>query len=111
MCAQGMLYLHNTAQQIHGYLSSNVCYIDARWILKISGYDFNVLQKVDIDSDCSQLLWTAPEVLRARGNPERTKSGDVYSFGIILQEILYRAEPYFLGSCSYSSAGKYQEAS
>ena len=41
------------------------------------------------------LLWTAPEILRM-SNPLScgTQRGDVYSYGIILQEILLRDTPY-----------------
>ena len=45
------------------------------------------------------LLWTAPELLRMKKDERPyygTQRGDIYSFGIILQEILYRALPYFL---------------
>lgn len=43
----------------------------------------------------ADLLWTAPELLRdedllARG----TQKGDVYSFAIIMQEIIVRGHPY-----------------
>ena len=42
-------------------------------------------------------LWTAPELLRATARPiNGTQKADVYSFAIILQEIMFRAEPYFL---------------
>jgi len=43
-------------------------------------------------------LWTAPELLRMTTRPiNGTQKGDVYSFAIILQEITFRAEPYFVG--------------
>ena len=45
-----------------------------------------------------KLLWTAPELLRLpeHDRPQSgTKPGDVYSFAILMQEILYRAAPYF----------------
>ena len=44
-------------------------------------------------------LWTAPELLRVAPGcrpANGTQEGDVYSFAIILQEILFRASPYFL---------------
>jgi len=42
-------------------------------------------------------LWTAPELLRMTTRPiNGTQKADVYSFAIILQEIMFRAEPYFL---------------
>lgn len=42
-------------------------------------------------------LWTAPELLRMNARPVNgTQQADVYSFAIILQEIMFRAEPYFI---------------
>jgi hypothetical protein len=42
-----------------------------------------------------ELLWTAPELLR---DPilrrTGTQPGDVYSFGIIIQEVVLRGEPF-----------------
>jgi len=47
------------------------------------------------------LLWTAPELLR---NPALRKTGtqpaDVYSFGIIMQEVVVRGEPFCMLSLS-----------
>ena len=43
------------------------------------------------------MLWTSPELLRLTTVPPRgTQAGDVYSFAIVLQELLFRALPYFL---------------
>lgn len=39
-----------------------------------------------------ELLWVAPELLA--GSERKTKSGDVYSYGIILAEIMTREDPY-----------------
>ena len=42
-------------------------------------------------------LWTAPELLRMTTRPiNGTQKADVYSFAIILQEIMFRAAPYFM---------------
>ena len=48
------------------------------------------------------LLWTAPELLRLEDKRPfyGSQRGDIYSFGIIMQEILYRALPYFLETLS-----------
>lgn len=42
----------------------------------------------------TDMLWTAPEQLRNTADTERTQSGDIYSYGIILQEIVLREKPY-----------------
>lgn len=42
-------------------------------------------------------LWTAPELLRMTSRPiNGTQKADVYSFAIIMQEVIYRAAPYFI---------------
>jgi hypothetical protein len=50
-------------------------------------------------SECTHyrdLLWTAPELLRMKQRPDvGTQKGDIYSFAIVVQEIAYRAQPYF----------------
>jgi serine/threonine protein kinase len=52
----------------------------------------------------SDLLWKAPELLRGV-NPSLkvSQKGDVYSFGIILYEIIGRKGPY--GLCPYEPKG------
>jgi len=43
----------------------------------------------------AELLWTAPELMRDESlRNQGTQAGDVYSFAIIMQEILVRGEPY-----------------
>lgn len=49
-----------------------------------------------------ELLWTSPELLRnpKSNNKFGTQAGDVYSFGIIMQEVVVRGEPYCMLSLS-----------
>ena len=72
-------------------LSSVSCYLPF-------SSDIDTMMK-DIDAVYHKLLWTAPELLqKPRDHRPRygTKEGDVYSFGVIAREVLYRAPPYFV---------------
>lgn len=52
-----------------------------------------------------RMLWRAPELLREPNPPPRgSQKGDVYSFGIILYEILGRNGPW--GDTNLTNAGK-----
>ena len=46
------------------------------------------------------MFWTAPEFLVNNQQNERTKAGDVYSYGIIMKEICSRCDPYEEASLS-----------
>ncbi|XP_015179182.1 PREDICTED: retinal guanylyl cyclase 2-like isoform X2 [Polistes dominula] len=96
---RGMRYLHGTPIRVHGYLTSRNCVIDARWVLKITDYGlpaFYEAQNMSPPSKLSRdLLWTAPELLRdVNLRKKGTQPGDVYSFGIIMQEVIVRGEPF-----------------
>ena len=102
-----MAYLHSTVLQSHGSLKSSSCLVDGRWVLKVTSYGCQAFKTVDKDDDNEyakyrDLLWMAPELLRSNETLPRygTQKGDVYSYAIILQEIIYRAMPYFLEDIS-----------
>jgi len=49
--------------------------------------------------NCLGFLWTAPELLRIRNPPpEGTPKADVYSFAVIVHEIVTRQGPFYLGN-------------
>jgi len=49
--------------------------------------------------NCLGFLWTTPELLRIRHPPpEGTPKADVYSFAIIVHEIVTRQGPFYLGN-------------
>ncbi|KAF7287585.1 hypothetical protein GWI33_005943 [Rhynchophorus ferrugineus] len=96
---RGMKYLHSTQIRVHGYLTSRNCVIDARWVLKITDYglpSFFEAQGIQAPTKTARdLLWTSPELLRHSNLRKKgTQPGDVYSFGIILQEVVVRGEPF-----------------
>ncbi|CAK8676715.1 unnamed protein product [Clavelina lepadiformis] len=104
---EGMVYLHKHFIHHHGNLKSTNCLITTRFAVKISDFGLRVFREQspkEFESEFARSrnkLWTAPELLR---HPERysqekeeinklqhaPKSRDVYSFAIIVQEIIYR---------------------
>ncbi|XP_055343849.1 atrial natriuretic peptide receptor 1-like [Paramacrobiotus metropolitanus] len=97
-----MTFVHNSFIACHGSLKSPNCLISERFTIKITDYGLNVFPvhppAVEADEYLYHgLLWTAPEILRGPIIRVRkgSKEGDVYSFAIILQEILTQTEPYY----------------
>ncbi|KAL4223762.1 hypothetical protein ACF0H5_017228 [Mactra antiquata] len=107
---RGLDFLHRTPVKSHGNLKSSNCVIDSRWVLKLTDYGAICLQTFeepdDLDAEheyYSRLLWTAPELLRMqRRSPKGTQKGDVYSFAIIMYEILHRCPPYYFNNAPSS---------
>ncbi|XP_061149892.1 retinal guanylyl cyclase 2-like [Syngnathus typhle] len=92
---KGMKHLHLRGLS-HGRLKSTNCLVDGRFVLKITDYGIPmILQSESLNTveDSQELLWTAPELLRCpvRGG---TMAGDVFSFSIIIQEVISRTPPY-----------------
>ncbi|XP_075040439.1 retinal guanylyl cyclase 2 isoform X1 [Mixophyes fleayi] len=95
---KGMKYLHHR-KFIHGRLKSRNCVVDGRFVLKVTDYGYNeVLQTQRIpheEPSAHELLWTAPELLRdSHAALHGSFSGDVYSFSIIMQEVVVRGPPF-----------------
>ncbi|KAJ8303918.1 hypothetical protein KUTeg_017501 [Tegillarca granosa] len=97
----GMDYLHKSPIRLHGNLKSSNCVVDNRWVLKLTDFGllrlrYMYLNTLHEDSQkCRGLLWTAPEhIPDSLIYPTCSRKGDVYSFGIILYEILHRLYPY-----------------
>uniref|UniRef100_A0AAQ5YPF7 Guanylate cyclase n=1 Tax=Amphiprion ocellaris TaxID=80972 RepID=A0AAQ5YPF7_AMPOC len=98
---KGMNYLHNSYFGCHGNLKSSNCVVDSRFVLKITDYGLASFRSSCENDDSHALyakkLWTAPELLiYDRHPPQGTQKGDVYSFGIILQEIGLRNGPFYV---------------
>ncbi|XP_059051758.1 atrial natriuretic peptide receptor 1-like isoform X2 [Achroia grisella] len=99
---RGMHYLHGTDIRSHGALKSSNCVVDSRFVLKITDFGLHALRSCEKDSRAhsywTRLLWTSPELLRlSEPPPEGTQKGDIYSFGIIMHEIVNRQGVFWLG--------------
>ena len=93
----GMNYLHNSDVGYHGHLSSKWCYLDSKFTCKIGNYWLTTLSNSLYQSACDtddpeNMLWMAPEVLHSQN--DISKKCDVYSFGIMIQEIMLQSKPY-----------------
>ncbi|XP_007895384.2 atrial natriuretic peptide receptor 2 [Callorhinchus milii] len=98
---KGMAFIHNSIISSHGNLKSSNCVVDSRFVLKITDYGLASFRLTCDNEDSYALyakkLWTAPELVRwGRAPPQGTQKGDIYSFGIILQEIALRNGPFYI---------------
>ncbi|KAM3910368.1 LOW QUALITY PROTEIN: atrial natriuretic peptide receptor 2 [Leptodactylus fuscus] len=98
---KGMSFLHRSIIGCHGNLKSSNCVVDSRFVLKITDYGLASFRSTcdadDVYALYAKKLWTAPELLRmGRPPPQGTQKGDVYSFGIILQEIALRNGAFYI---------------
>uniref|UniRef100_A0A669CAX7 Guanylate cyclase n=1 Tax=Oreochromis niloticus TaxID=8128 RepID=A0A669CAX7_ORENI len=104
---KGMAFLHNSVIISHGNLKSSNCVVDSRFVLKITDYGLQSLRTRSCPEDThayyARKLWTAPELLRIDCPPNcGTQKGDVYSFGVILQEVALLRGVFYLDSHSLS---------
>ncbi|XP_078477108.1 atrial natriuretic peptide receptor 1-like [Lampetra planeri] len=99
---KAMQVLHGSVMVSHGSLSSSTCVVNSRFALKVTDYGLPSLRAHGLDrrgarDAYAKWLWTAPELLRSeRPPPQGTQRGDVYSFGIITQEVALRQGPFYL---------------
>uniref|UniRef100_A0A671LJ59 Guanylate cyclase n=1 Tax=Sinocyclocheilus anshuiensis TaxID=1608454 RepID=A0A671LJ59_9TELE len=104
---KGMAFLHNSVIVSHGNLKSSNCVVDNRFVLKITDYGLSSIRTEsdteDAHSYYARKLWMAPELLRMECFPPGgTQKGDIYSFGIILQEVALRRGVFSLEGDSLS---------
>ncbi|XP_067933399.1 uncharacterized protein [Watersipora subatra] len=103
---KGLMFIHSSFLTCHGNLKSSKCLVDSRFVLRISGFGWhyfkknNSLPEVQSTKDYHDRLWRAPELLRldaaGRGDAGTwgSQKGDIYSFGIIVHEILCLQGPW-----------------
>ncbi|KAE8620380.1 hypothetical protein XENTR_v10010216 [Xenopus tropicalis] len=95
---KGLKFLHHR-ELPHGRLKSRNCVVDGRFVLKLTDFGMNELYDAQrlpsTQLQPEDLFWTAPELLRDATLCQRgTYRGDIYSFAIIMQEVIVRGPPY-----------------
>uniref|UniRef100_A0A8D3A295 Guanylate cyclase n=1 Tax=Scophthalmus maximus TaxID=52904 RepID=A0A8D3A295_SCOMX len=96
----GMEFIHKSSLKFHGNLKPSTCLVDSRLQVKLSGFGLWEFRNKTIpteNSDHEAMYWRAPELLRQAGLlTNGTPKGDIYSFAIILWELMYnsKAGPY-----------------
>eukprot|EP00698_Gefionella_okellyi_P002780 TRINITY_DN1263_c0_g1_i1.p2 TRINITY_DN1263_c0_g1~~TRINITY_DN1263_c0_g1_i1.p2 ORF type:complete len:646 (+),score=135.39 TRINITY_DN1263_c0_g1_i1:4049-5986(+) len=91
--ARGMNYLHQLQPAIiHRDLKSPNILIDEHFTPKVADFGIaKVKQGSFINTICGSPAWMAPEILR---NEPYTEACDIYSFGVVLWELVTRRAPF-----------------
>ncbi|OQV15548.1 Atrial natriuretic peptide receptor 1 [Hypsibius exemplaris] len=112
----GMTYVHSSPVASHGNLTDMSCLVDSRFVLKISGSGLGCFRSSEdleapfdhqTDRDFRPLLWRAPELLQTKMIPQGTPKGDVYSFAILIQQIILIKPPYGTNAESWNMSDSF----
>ncbi|XP_022248664.1 atrial natriuretic peptide receptor 1-like [Limulus polyphemus] len=99
---EGMSFIHDSSISYHGKLKSSNCVIDGHFVVKLTDFGLRSLilqDQRDQSPNPRSYFWASPEQLRERyPDMHGSQKGDVYSFAIILQEVVTRSEPYSTSS-------------
>jgi serine/threonine protein kinase len=80
---------HDTRPATHAHVNPQV---DENWNVKVADFGFARIKEENATmTRCGTPCWTAPEIIRGEKYDERA---DVYSFGVIMWEVLTRRQPY-----------------
>jgi len=97
--AKGMHFLHSSGI-VHRDLKSPNLLLNRQWNLKVADFGLTVLRADPKDGKAKQqgelagsLMWMAPELLAEYDKVDYMMS-DIYSFGIVMWEVLTRSHPY-----------------
>jgi guanylate cyclase 2F len=116
---KGLTYIHNSPLKLHGRLTSLCCFIDAAFLVKLTDYGMDAFYDLTVaelwgarrDPEYRMAqIWKAPEHLVNEASTQTevinsvSAAGDIYSCGIIMQEIILRLPPF--GMFQMETGGK-----
>uniref|UniRef100_A0A8C9XAD5 RAF proto-oncogene serine/threonine-protein kinase n=1 Tax=Sander lucioperca TaxID=283035 RepID=A0A8C9XAD5_SANLU len=98
--AQGMDYLH-AKNIIHRDMKSNNIFLHEGLTVKIGDFGLATVKarwsgSHQVEQPSGSILWMAPEVIRMQDNNPYSFQSDVYSYGIVLFELMTGELPYSL---------------
>uniref|UniRef100_A0A6Q2XQ70 RAF proto-oncogene serine/threonine-protein kinase n=1 Tax=Esox lucius TaxID=8010 RepID=A0A6Q2XQ70_ESOLU len=96
--AQGMDYLH-AKNIIHRDMKSNNIFLHEGLTVKIGDFGLATVKarwsgSHQVEQPSGSILWMAPEVIRMQDNMPYSFQSDVYSYGIVLYELMTGELPY-----------------